>query len=272
MKISQVTVTPRIAKSWLERNTFNRKISVSTVEKFAADMKSGMWVENGESIKFNGDGTLIDGQHRLMAIVKSGETQRLIVIKGLDKKVFSTLDTGKKRNLPDVLSIAGEKKYELDLATLTRLVYDYHRFGLQEMFTPAGKTNSHFAANNQEYLSFFNSTPEIKKSLEITLNLSNTKNCVITRSIVAFTYYVLKDKDEQQALLFLGKLIIGEGLTKNDVIYKLREKLFYYKFKKLALSRKILMALIVKTWNYWRTNHSPKSLMANEKTQIPEII
>lgn len=65
-------VTPAMATKWLEEgNTHNRKVRDSVVMRYAADMKAGRWKQTHQGIAFNGDGTLLDGQHRLFAIIEA---------------------------------------------------------------------------------------------------------------------------------------------------------------------------------------------------------
>ena len=73
MQIKKVTITPSMAKAWMETNKQNRSFSRSTALKYAADMKAGLWQETHQNaIAFYEDGRLADGQHRLSAITEAG--------------------------------------------------------------------------------------------------------------------------------------------------------------------------------------------------------
>lgn len=106
-------VDPETAKAVLEGNTLNRDIGPLLVKRMAADMMTGKWLTNGDSIKFDRRGKLVDGQHRLTAVVESGQTLETFVCGGLDPAIFATLDVGKKRTLKDAMKISGVKNYEL---------------------------------------------------------------------------------------------------------------------------------------------------------------
>jgi hypothetical protein len=62
---------------------------------------------NGDTIRFDSHGTLIDGQHRLAAIVASNEGQVLLVVEGLDPTVFGTIDQGKPRTVANIIASTG---------------------------------------------------------------------------------------------------------------------------------------------------------------------
>lgn len=81
------TITPDIAKQYLKHNTTNRGISKKVISKYADDMKNGKWELNGSSISFYKNGTLANGQHRLMAVVQSGATIETLVVYDVDESV-----------------------------------------------------------------------------------------------------------------------------------------------------------------------------------------
>ncbi len=98
-----VAVTPDIATKWLEGNTHNRGIDQKTVEKYARDMKRKLWVITHQGIAFDTVGTLVDGQHRLWAVIESGETVPMLVHHGLPIETQVVIDTHHARNLRDRL-------------------------------------------------------------------------------------------------------------------------------------------------------------------------
>lgn len=81
-------ITPKIAEEYLFQNKNNyRPLKRSVVNRYAEDMKNGRWEMNGETITFDENGVLKNGQHRLAAIVKSGITVEMVVVRGVDKNV-----------------------------------------------------------------------------------------------------------------------------------------------------------------------------------------
>lgn len=121
MEAKIVQVTPTMAQKWLtEKNNHNRPIYEKTVESYASDMKRGLWAVNNQGIGFDEDGNLIDGQHRLQAVVYSGATVQMLVMRGIPKnynngfKTQLTVDQGKPRGLGDQLSLV----YGIDNANL----------------------------------------------------------------------------------------------------------------------------------------------------------
>ncbi len=79
MNCEVVRVSPAQAAEWLLRNhQDNRPVSDSRVTTFAADMAAGHWHLTHQGIAFDERGTLIDGQHRLRAVVEAGVEVELL--------------------------------------------------------------------------------------------------------------------------------------------------------------------------------------------------
>jgi hypothetical protein len=78
-------ITPDIAKQFLALSAGNPrynnegKVNKTVVEKYASDMKRGVWELTSQGISFNESGKLIDGHHRLNAIISSGCTIKMYV-------------------------------------------------------------------------------------------------------------------------------------------------------------------------------------------------
>src|SRR5690349_6815917 len=124
MKISEKKITPDMAKKWLENGMINRKVSDNNVLFLWNQMKEGKWLMTGDPIKFSKSGKLLDGQHRLHAVVKYGQPVMLTVAEDLDEDVFPVLDTGKSRSAADVLKISGYQ-YSNSLAAAARSIILY---------------------------------------------------------------------------------------------------------------------------------------------------
>lgn len=114
-------ITPSVADNMLKSNHKNRPMRPSHVEFLVALLRRGEWLLNGDAIRFDWNGVLIDGQHRLMAISKSGIAVQSWVMRGLDPDSFKTIDTGSKRSGADMFSVEGEKNPKI-LASGARII------------------------------------------------------------------------------------------------------------------------------------------------------
>lgn len=103
-RVEILMVTPEMAKTWLSRNSGNqRSVSKKTVEMYARDMARGAWQLTHQGISFNQTGEVIDGQHRLHAIIQSGVTVQMAVATGFFSEYDSPIDQGRARSARDIL-------------------------------------------------------------------------------------------------------------------------------------------------------------------------
>lgn len=133
VSFERTTITPELAEAFLDKNTSNRKLSAATVKKYTADMRAGLWEFTGDPIRFDQDGTLIDGQHRLAACIKAQKPFDAVIIYNMPSTTKDVLDGGRRRSAADVLSIHGHSSSSV-IATMVRCVLmeamDWHHGGI----------------------------------------------------------------------------------------------------------------------------------------------
>jgi hypothetical protein len=101
-------VTVKMAEQWLTHNNgHNRPVYDSKVREYTDHMLTGRWQFNGETIGFDETGTLLNGQHRLWAIIESGLPQKFLIVRGLPSETQLTMDQGTRRSPADQLGLAG---------------------------------------------------------------------------------------------------------------------------------------------------------------------
>lgn len=120
MKVTLETITPQDAERLLQTNTGNRTIRKNRVALYAKQIINGQWRATGEAIKFSKTGRLIDGQHRLHAIVAAGIPAQFLVIRDLEDDVFKVLDSGLTRGASDVVRALGMGS-ATDASAITRM-------------------------------------------------------------------------------------------------------------------------------------------------------
>lgn len=105
-------VGPELASQWLETMAPNRKLKEASVAMYANDMAMGNWALSPQGIAFDEHGECFDGQHRLRAVVRSGMTVALLVLRGFPEsqekcRTMDVVDCGAMRTLPDRLKLMG---------------------------------------------------------------------------------------------------------------------------------------------------------------------
>ncbi|WP_009963662.1 hypothetical protein [Verrucomicrobium spinosum] len=103
-----VQLTPEMARRMLERNLRNRKLSEQVVDKYVEEIRNDEWRLTPAAVGFDCEGRLVDGQHRLTAIVKSRRTVPMIVTTGLPAAAQEKVDRQRRRSLFDALYLSGQ--------------------------------------------------------------------------------------------------------------------------------------------------------------------
>lgn len=106
MQTMIMSVSPAMAREWLANNVVNnRKVNKHIVSSYASDMLAGRWRLTHQGLALSVDGRLIDGQHRLTAILQAGVPIEMMVTYGVPHTAFDRVDLGKSRTTNDVIKI-----------------------------------------------------------------------------------------------------------------------------------------------------------------------
>lgn len=262
-------ITPDMAKEYLKNNTKNRHISESKVNSYAQEMLNGRWKLNGESISFDKNGVLNDGQHRLRACIKANMPFRCVVVRGTDVDVMDTIDCGKGRSAGDVFIINGVQQSNNKAAATRKFlrlfdgntaVGDSKGYGGDS----AGVTNTRIWETYQAHKDI------VDAAVLEAFKYYQASNKMITVSDIAgiiIFLHLTKGYDYAFVCNFFAQLCDYES-TKMKVIRQLRRILQDDKQRRLHMSAAARQAYIVKTWNYYATGKDVTKLSLAVKYDI----
>jgi hypothetical protein len=234
-------------------NIANRPMNVRRVAAIVNAIVRGEWVENGDSIRFSKTGVLLDGQHRLEAIRKTGVPQPCIIVSELDDDVFTTIDTGKSRNSSDVFAIAGIKNYNT-AAAITRMFMIWEKCG-HPYHIPSERRPS-----TDEVLTAYNERINFEKATAfVSTNQWLRKH--MAPSICGFIYLIASKAGEEQGMIeFLKEVANPSLLPKSPVARMLREKLIENRAASRKLSQETLISVSIKSYKMFRDRENVKML------------
>ena len=260
-KVELVTITPAIAQQMLSGNTKNRNVRETKVAEITGAMVRGEYDGlNGETIKFgpwraghgNPFGMLLDGQHRLRAVVRSGCSVQMFVAYNVNPQAQETIDIGTKRSVADMLQIRGGVGVTdaKNTASGLRLLYRYSTTR-DIRATPPNETP-------QQLLTFY----EKHEGITHSANEARTLHDVLIPAFATMFHYLFHSVDTADANDFLGRLAAGEGLYKEDPIWHYRKQMVERKSKPLdkKISRRNIGALGIKAWNMYRQGEEVNKL------------
>lgn len=266
MTVSTEKINKKRAESLLVSNRDNRKSSSRHVKFLAKEMASGNWKYTGDPIKFSVSGRLLDGQHRLLTVIESETEHEFLVIRGLPDNVFPVLDTGKNRSSSDALGINGFSDSNT-VAVVCKMMIGY---SVKKNFNNQGAKNS---VSNSVVVDFAEKNRGILSELISSAEPLYKKSKIISKSEIAFYYYIFSKQNEQDAKDFIRKLTIGTNLQDKEPVLYLRNKFIEIKSAKLKMTPRTRMLYIIKAWNMTRKGIKiVHHFRVNESEEIPEAI
>jgi hypothetical protein len=249
-KITIETVTPDMAASLLGTMRGNRTLRKKVVERYAREMMTGKWLLNGESIKIAQSGRLVDGQHRLNAVIMAKKPVQMHIVRGIDEEGVITLDTGVGRSFAD-WGVIGGRSYASAVGPVARWWYKYE----------SGSPTVNYQPSHQELEVVSLAHPPSTDSTAFVLGHKVLRARCIT-SVQAFVHAYASEKyDRELADLFMDELESGAGLREGSPVLALRRRLVDDSGPsgRRADSTHVL-AWTIKAWNAWLAGETMKRI------------
>lgn len=260
MKHEIIKITPVVAKGWLNKNFNNRGINEKTVREYASDMINGRWKCNGEAIKFDNRGHLIDGQHRLNAITLSNTSQDMLVVRGLDPQVFDSIDIGRMRSTANVMEVKNIPHFNR-VASALAVVVMYDK-GVGSRVRDRIKPNQ-----SLELLDKYADLPDAMEEIGV------ARPILLGRSLFDGLYYIFRRIDKGMAKEYMQAIRDGVGIESFNAWRQLRERLIRNYTSMNKLDEVQIAALIIKGWNLARQGRDSAKLgWAATKEEFPKAI
>lgn len=210
MKTTTETITPEIAAKWLHPsvNRDNRTVRDSHVDYLAREIVDGKWQVTHQGIAFSKDGRLIDGQHRLNAIVRAGVPVKCMVTTGLDDSAYKVVDCGSMRIVADRIHLVNnQNQNHVICAAITAYIKATQRV--------SGRTA--VSAVEDEFLSKADSWQWV--GAELSSVASKMRLAAVLASFAVYHFV-----DHKKASAFLAGYLSGSNLPDTSPILRLRNK------------------------------------------------
>lgn len=245
MEIRKILITPQLAKEMLTMNTNNRNVSHAKVNQYSREMKSGKWMyDTGELIKISETGVIMDGQHRLEAIITANTPVYMHVATGIKEDRFKVLDTGKSRSASDIFKINGVK----NSSQIPGIINIYNNVYINR--SKAGNPTQYYSLRPQELLDMYNEKPDYWQSVfHFADKMYNKFQKIWTKTEIGLFVAMLDHVDKELSKYFIQQICEGVNVEMNCIML-LRNKLILDKTNsKTAMAPTYRRALVIKTWN-----------------------
>lgn len=258
MKTKIELITPELAKYYLTKNTKNRPLTKKIVNSYFIQMSNNNWKSTGQSISFDVKGNLIDGQHRLEAMIRANKSYEYVVVTDIEEDAFVCYDTGKKRSAKDCFSIEGIKNYTNTSSGIARYIT------VSNELSNITKTNYvDNGISNQTVLDIYYSDVELWDEIVIFSRMCYNKIRILKMSeITGISYYLIRKKGHSKETVFsFFEQVFDIKQTEFNCIKLYRNILLKNKYlSRVKLSNKHYSAFLIKTWNFFITGTDTKIL------------
>lgn len=260
-----ITITPQIAAEGLKFNINNRPLQKSRVARHVRVMQEGRWKFSTQAIVFAKNRRLIDGQHRLSAIVASGVSVRMTVWFGVEPEEFSVLDIGDTRTAADFLAIDNLPNTAVRAALSAYMVKVSNR---QTVAPDKGAIRD---------MALRLAGPE----LETALSISSRTAKMMPPTAAALAHYTIAMNSEFSDRLpeFWDLMATGANLPSSSPILKLRDTFGRNEIARIygpsGSGRTVKIAAgIIFAWNVWvkPKPRRPLSFTWNKFLDLPEVL
>lgn len=265
-KTTTMLITPEIARRFLKNNKSNRALSPKNIAYFLYQMLSGQFILSPQGIAFDIYGRLIDGQHRLHALIKSGKSFYFNVTTGCSPDVFKILDTGKNRSAGDVLSIEGVKNYNNIAAGIKK-----HLLLSKGSKNTSGNAHEH-KITNVDILNQYSKHADLYQLTHAKCSALYHKLRIMSLShMTGYTAFLHIDKkhDFDKVIEFFSQIVT---YSENGTVNLFRERQIKNKVRRITEPLSVTQALLAKTWNAYLLGRSYKTLRFNQDEQFPEFM
>lgn len=265
------TITPQIAKKYLETNLENqRNITESHLSFVRQQMMQEQWQLTGQPIIFDSKGRLIDGQHRLLALIAENKSVQFLVVRGAPPSSFMVIDTGKSRSNGNILAINKVLNYNT-VAASVRGVLTYRKALSVTIAYGDNKEKKRFGSLNRQWRP---SSTDIIKEYESNSDKYDyaARIAVSTRGripvsivgTVASLAIVEAGHSYNDVSDFWESFYKGTGLCEGDPVLALRNRLASNSLSQAKLPHATITLLCVKAWNSYIAGGAIKVLRVTE--------
>lgn len=252
-------ITPEIAAGYLEKNHRNRRVSEAMVRRYMRDMTNGNWRLTGDAIRFDANGELLDGQHRLTACVRAKTNFESVVVYGLAPDDQDVIDTGKGRSAQDVLTIRGLANANR-VSTALRVLLAY-----KNDQRPRAQLWSH-----SDIVGALNDHPNITKSVAKINGFPRSA----PYGAFGFMHYVasvfLKREDAADRMIEVMKS--GIPSYDGDPIHALRERFIRLSEEAARVNQEYAIWTLYDTWNKFSNSETVQRIVIKKEPVYIECL
>ena len=241
LTVTLETIHPTQAESYLRQADEARRHRGAYVNAIARDIAAGRWMIDVQPICFSRSGRLMDGQHRLRAVLAANGPIEVPVLRGLPEvdPVLPGRTVLPRPALPSTLQDFGDSAL---VSAAANLMWRYER-------RPASSQRAKAT------------TAEISEIIEVHPRLAELRTYArrlvdyCRPSVMIYAAYVIERENPQAGRAFLDAFEAGSDATPRSPIGALRRQMA--RLRRTKASKEALLEALLKGWVRYRARKRP---------------
>lgn len=259
-------ITPEVAEELLKHNVNNRNPRRDRIDKYARIMDLGEWAMTGQPIIVGSDGTVMDGQHRLMAVLRTGRSVWMLVVRGVDPRLMPMIDRGAARTGGDGLKWAGHPYANMSAAAIRQLLVLFQGKSVKD-------GHSYNAIADHELVDAY---PHFEHVIAWAAPLAKQVNTALrvapAKYLAATLWLSVNDCDPESIQDFSRQLISGADLPEGSPILALRSWAVNVSVSKKRLRADEVLIAVVKAWNDVAEGRTRIAMSVKPSESLPTVV
>jgi len=259
-------ITPEVAEELLKHNVNNRNPRRDRIDKYARMIDLGEWAMTGQPIIVASDRTVMDGQHRLMAIVQTGRSAWMLVVRGVDPSLMPMIDRGAPRNGADAMKWAGYSHATMSAAAIRQLLVLFQGKG--------GKDgHSYNAIADHELVDAYPLYEHvIAWAAPLAKQVNNALRVPPAKYLAAVLWLSVNGCDPESIQEFSRHVITGADLPEHSPILALRSWAVNASVSKKKMRRDEVLIAVVKAWNDVAEGRTRIAMSVKPSELLPTVV
>jgi len=260
-------ITPEYAKKLLEATEAagitNRKVNQRTVDMYAKALREGKWKLNGEDIKLDEEGYVLDGQHRLLACIKAGVPMNTCFKTGVPRDSFDTIDCGRIRNGNQVLQMSDVPYYTVVNSII---------IGIREYSTYGHMDTKEKRLAPYELLEEYNKRPDdYQEAAQFAMKCVWETHLMTPKLVGTLYFHLVHNVKANKAKVEEFLSSITSFKTADDPIAE-KMRLWLNRSHHIKVRERLRIAYIIKSWNAYITGDKAPRFGEHDDENMPTFI
>lgn len=260
LSVAKVMMTPELAAEFLERNPGNRPIRMSKVNETVEAIRRGEWLLTHQGAAVCSNGTLRDGQHRVMAIRLAEKAVPIHVWWNLPPDTMNVIDTGLRRNIADVFHLEGIGEAQI-ISSAARMLYRYRN----------DAWGAKSAGTNTQIIACYNREPDISNHISQGRQL---KGAGFSPAMGVLLVHLTEHAEVPPGVdrtLWYNQVGMGENIQRGMPAFQLRQAIRSWEERNIRVSQRLLVGAYAKAWTHYVKGENISTLRFQERDVMPDI-